>query len=197
VSKFIAGNQRTEPIEKTNLDFYPTPAVATHALMDVEHFHGQIVEPACGDGAMTKVLRKYYPDDVLSFDINARELGYGFEQDFLTWPQRTDNIITNPPYSRGLLMPFVERALEVTNVKVALFMRLVFLESAHRYEFFQRTPPTRIWVFPYRIPFRHKNNPKPVTGVAYAWYIWETMKLGQDATTDLKWIPLESQYAER
>jgi hypothetical protein len=37
-------------------DFYPTPAWATYALIDNEKFSEDIWEPACGDGAMSKVL---------------------------------------------------------------------------------------------------------------------------------------------
>ena len=37
-------------------DFYPTPIEATQALLDREKFTGNVLEPACGDGAMSKVL---------------------------------------------------------------------------------------------------------------------------------------------
>jgi len=37
-------------------EFYPTPPEATRALLSVECFEGDIWEPACGDGAISKVL---------------------------------------------------------------------------------------------------------------------------------------------
>ncbi|WP_287200654.1 hypothetical protein [Mesorhizobium sp.] len=37
-------------------DYFPTPAWATHALMENESFTGEIWECACGDGAMSRVL---------------------------------------------------------------------------------------------------------------------------------------------
>lgn len=37
-------------------DFYPTPTWATVALLDKEKFDGEITEPACGDGAISKVF---------------------------------------------------------------------------------------------------------------------------------------------
>ena len=37
-------------------DFFPTPAWATHALIDNETFVGDIWECACGNGAMSAVL---------------------------------------------------------------------------------------------------------------------------------------------
>ncbi len=177
------------------MDFYPTPAVATHALLDVENFNGFTMEPACGDGSMVQVLNQRNVRVDYALDINDH--GWGDRGDFLDWSTPVENIITNPPYSRGLLMPFVEHCLEVATSKVALLMRLVFLETAHRYEFFQRTPPSRVWVFPYRIPFKYKGNPKPVTGVSYAWYVWDIADMFWLKTPELNWIPLESQHAER
>ena len=40
-------------------DFFPTPAWATHALADNEKFDGEIRESACGNGAMSEVLKRY------------------------------------------------------------------------------------------------------------------------------------------
>ena len=41
-------------------DFYPTPAYVTQALLDNYRFTGEIWEPACGDGRMSKILEQYY-----------------------------------------------------------------------------------------------------------------------------------------
>ena len=55
-------------------DFYPTPIEATQALLDREKFTGNVLEPACGDGAMSKVLiNNGY--QVISSDLFDR--GYG------------------------------------------------------------------------------------------------------------------------
>lgn len=40
-------------------EFYPTPPEATRALLSVEHFDGDIWEPACGDGRIAKVLEDH------------------------------------------------------------------------------------------------------------------------------------------
>src|ERR1700728_4159009 len=37
-------------------EFYPTPPEAVRALLSVENFDGPIWEPACGEGAIAKVL---------------------------------------------------------------------------------------------------------------------------------------------
>ncbi|MEK9595489.1 MAG: hypothetical protein VW057_05970 [Rhodospirillaceae bacterium] len=59
-------------------DFYPTPAWATHALIDNETFKGPIWECACGDGSMAKIL-SLVSNNVFNSDLYDR--GYG-ESDF-------------------------------------------------------------------------------------------------------------------
>ena len=39
-------------------DFFPTPRWATFALVDNEKFSGNVWECACGDGAMSRVLKR-------------------------------------------------------------------------------------------------------------------------------------------
>ena len=63
-------------------DYYPTPNWATFALIENEKFEGQIWECACGDGAMSEVLKKT-GNPVVSSDLYDR--GYGETgHDFLT-----------------------------------------------------------------------------------------------------------------
>jgi hypothetical protein len=78
-------------------DFYPTPAWATYALIDNEKFSGDIWEPACGDGAMSKVLAEIgRPIDSSDlYDRGFGEIGI----DYLTSKRQATNIITNPPFN--------------------------------------------------------------------------------------------------
>jgi len=41
---------------RDHIDFFPTPAWGTEALLHFESFEGEILEPCRGDGAMAKVL---------------------------------------------------------------------------------------------------------------------------------------------
>src|SRR5436190_5179033 len=78
-------------------DFFPTPAWATHALIDNEDFEGDIWECACGNGAMSDVLATT-GNPVFSSDLFDR--GYGEPgQDFLESKHQASNIVTNPPYN--------------------------------------------------------------------------------------------------
>ena len=57
-------------------DFYPTPPEAVRALLSVETFEGSIWEPACGDGAISKVLLEA-GHEVVSTDLIDRGYGAG------------------------------------------------------------------------------------------------------------------------
>jgi hypothetical protein len=151
-------------------DFYPTPPSATEALLQVEEFKGAIWEPACGDGAMSRVL------EAAGYSVSSSDLydwGYGQTgKDFLGVIDRVDNIVTNPPYK--LALPFVKHALDCARYKVALLLKLVFLEGVGRRSFFECSPPARIWVFSKRLTIRKEGLESKNSGmIAYAWFIWE------------------------
>src|SRR3546814_8432653 len=57
-------------------DFYPSPRSATLALLSVERFEGTIWEPACGNGAISRVLEEQ-GHEVVSTDLIDRGYGTG------------------------------------------------------------------------------------------------------------------------
>jgi len=164
-------------------DYFPTPAWATHALVDNEEFVGDIWECACGNGAMSEVLASK-GNRVLSSDLFRR--GYGEAGvDFLTAERRTANIVTNPPYNSA--EGFVASGLKKSDRKFALLLRLAFLEGANRANtIFARNPPSRVWVFSERITFYPANTVVKGSGTtAYAWFVWDK---GASGGTQLKWL---------
>ena len=54
--KAKVSSQNNRYPKRAAFEFYPTPPEATRALLSVESFQGDIWEPACGDGAISKVL---------------------------------------------------------------------------------------------------------------------------------------------
>lgn len=163
-------------------DFFPTPAWATHALIENEKLTGSIWECACGDGSMSEVLETVAP--VISTDLFDR--GYGESGvDFLTTDRRADNIITNPPYNAA--EGFVRSGVKLANKKFALLLRLAFLEGANRARtIFSECPPSRVWVFSERITFYPANAERKGSGTtAYAWFVWDK---DAPAGTELKWL---------
>ena len=164
-------------------DFYPTPRWATFALIENERFQGDIWECACGDGAMSSVLRET-SNKVESSDLYDR--GYGeVGHDFLGTHRRRDNIITNPPFNSA--EGFVAVGLKQAKGKFALLLRLAFLEGANRANtIFRVHPPSRVWVFSERITFYPKNAVVAGSGTtAYAWFVWDTNHAG---ATELAWF---------
>ena len=164
-------------------DFFPTPAWATHALVDNERFDGEIWECACGDGEMARVLIEA-GYKVRATDLYAR--GYGETGvDFLKATRKADNIVTNPPYN--VAEAFVAQGLKRARRKFALLLRLAFLEGANRANtIFLKNPPSRVWIFSERITFYMKGAERSGSGTtAYAWFVWD-----KDAKpgTELRWF---------
>ncbi|MGL4303428.1 MAG: hypothetical protein ACRCS5_12080 [Sphingomonas sp.] len=164
-------------------DFFPTPAWATHALIDNETFKGDIWESACGNGAMSDVL-DLTEQPVISSDLHDRGYGEG-GVDFLLSNRRAANIVTNPPYNAA--EGFVEAGLRKADHKFALLLRLAFLEGANRQRtIFTSAPPSRVWVFSERITFYPAGAVQKGTGTtAYAWFVWDKQAPG---STELKWL---------
>lgn len=165
-------------------DFFPTPAWATHALINNEGFRGDIWESACGNGAMSEVLETT-GNAVISSDLYDR--GYGVPGvDFLNvHSRRAANIVTNPPYNAA--EGFVRSGLHSADKKFALLLRLAFLEGANRQRtIFSNAPPSRVWVFCERITFYPAGAVRKGTGTtAYAWFVWDK---DANSGTELKWI---------
>tara|TARA_R110002020_G_scaffold89633_1_gene218931 strand:+ start:181 stop:696 length:516 start_codon:yes stop_codon:yes gene_type:complete len=165
-------------------DWYPTPTDATESFLDVEKFEGSVWEPACGDGAISKVLEAHGMD-VTSNDLN--DFGYGQSNiDFLMEVRKeADNIISNPPYK--LASDFISKAIDLSVGKHAWLLRLSFLEGIARHtRIYQNFPPARIWVFKRRLTIWRGD--EEITGsgtTAYAWFVWER---GNYQETKIGWI---------
>ena len=141
VFKTIGSSNHT-PDERAAHDYYATDPQAVEMLLALETFSPLIWEPACGEGHISKVLAAH-GYEVISTDLIYRGFGDPEPMDFLTetFPDFEGDIITNPPYSAGL--EFVTRALETVRPggKVAMFLKVQFLEGKRRGELFAKTPP--------------------------------------------------------
>lgn len=163
-------------------DFYPTPPEATEALLARESFPGVTWEPACGDGAICRVLVARGMS-VLATDLIDRGYGEG-NHDFLTSPLKADNIITNPPFT--LAQPFIEKSLERTTGKVAMLVKLQFLEGAKRKAMFESTPLKAVYVFSKRLTMTRGGQKMKNSGmIAFCWVVFEHGHVGPPT---LHWI---------
>ena len=133
-------------------DFYATDPKAVDMLCELERFSPTVFEPACGQGHIADALKRH-GYSVICMDIVDR--GYaGCEiGDFLKYRlSHIDvDIVTNPPYK--LAQDFVEKSMDVVGDghKVAMFLKLTFLETAKRREMFVKYPLKTVYVASQRI----------------------------------------------
>ena len=172
--------------EREENDYYATTPLAAELLLELETFSNNIYEPACGQGHLSEVFVKN-GYNVTSTDLIDRGYGTGGIDFLQTTKTFNGDIVTNPPYSYA--KEFVEKALEIvsTGNKVAMFLKLTFLESKGRKNFFLQTPPKHVYVSCSRL-ICAKNGDFEKTkssAVAYGWYIWEK---GFTGDTTLKWF---------
>ena len=178
----LAGMSTTR--KRVDKDFYATPFGATEAILNKVKLQGSILEPACGEGHISKVLKLYYPNnEVISTDIVQRKDKFNCDVvggiDFLThdFGRKFDNIITNPPFS--LAQEFIKRALELSNDKVIMFAKIQLLEGNKRKKMFESSPLKYVYVFTKRVnPLRNgeelDENGKPWSStMCFAWFVFE------------------------
>lgn len=167
-------------------DYYATEPKATEWLCKQEKFEGKILEPACGEGHISEVLRRA-GYEVISRDMADR--GYGEVADFLAEENRwfDGNIVTNPPYK--FAREFIEKALSIIpeGKKVAMFLKLTFLEGKTRKALFRLQPPCRVWVSSSRLKCAMNGDFSLTNGgaIAYAWFVWEK---GYKGDTIVRWF---------
>ena len=173
--------------ERSKLDYYGTDPKSTKALLEVEDFSDFIWEPCAGRHMMVDVL-KAAGYDVMATDI--ADYGFGDEKiDFLSLRGQRDlalDIVTNPPYAFAI--EFVEKALEIVQPgrKVAMFLHLLFLEGAKRYErLFKENPPKTVYVFTNRQVYDKNDDFAKGSAVAYAWFGWVK---GWKGNPEIKWV---------
>ncbi|MBE0695183.1 MAG: SAM-dependent DNA methyltransferase [Aquamicrobium sp.] len=141
-SKLHSTAVKARRLTADSLQLFPTPPWATRAPIEQELLpRGWITagmtawDPCCGKGHMAVPLGEYF-DGVFASDVH--DWGYGDRHglDFTfaaaedaPWP--VDWIFINPPFT--LAEAFLERALRIARVGVALFVRLQWQEGGERY----------------------------------------------------------------
>jgi len=185
-SNIAGGNPARGRVEN---DYYATHPDSVKALLKVEEIIYPALEPACGEGHISKLL-----DESQTFSSDLINRGYGFSNlDFIKEDlfRKYETIITNPPFN--LFQEFVEKALKLANKKVIMFGKLQALEGMKRATFLETTPLKTVYVFKKRQqPLRNGNEIDELTGkkwasstMAFAWFVWER---GYEGEPIIKWI---------
>lgn len=168
----VLGSSNHVAENREAFDYYATDPKAVEMLLELEQFAPVIWEPACGEGHISKVLQAH-GYQVISTDLVYRGFGDPEPLDFLkeTLDGFEGDIITNPPYSTGL--EFVQRALESVRPggKVAMFLKVQFLEGQKRGAFFKDTPPRTVYISRSRLSCAKNGDFErfPDSAIAYVW----------------------------
>lgn len=174
-------------------DYYATDPKHTQELLELESFNNTIWECAVGGGHIASVLEKN-GYEVFATDIVNRGYHDTHYYDFLKLENNEKiiehwhgDIITNPPYKYA--KEFIEKCIEVIDEgnKVAMFLKLTFLEGQARKKFFDKNPPKTIYVYSKRANCAKNGEFEkyPSSAVAYAWFIWQK---GYQGDPIIKWI---------
>lgn len=205
------------------LDYFPTPPWATRALCEwlvgelgfLPIRRGTVWEPACGEMHMAKPLAEYFAhvraSDVFPYRIEHELADFLLASAPIDARNSVDLLISNPPFL--LAKEFIDAALKVARLGVAMLVRTSFAEGKERYrEIWSRIPPTFELVFSERVvmlkgrlirdgdpdPFNldEDGNPrKASTATSYVWMVWLKEQLGGHCRKI--WIPPCRQRLER
>lgn len=193
------------------LDYYPTPAWATRALLEFLEFGAspgaglylnqqECWEPACGEMHMVRPLAERFfsvrASDVHRYTDEHEVADFLFEH---RHAEPVDWVITNPPFV--LAAEFVEAALRVSRIGCAMLLRGAFLEGQERHDtLFKQFPPAYVLQFVERCvmlrgrvirvgapdPFNIKDGEpvKAATATSYCWFVW----MHGQTDTRLRWL---------
>lgn len=174
---------------RADYDFYATEPKAAHLLLEREQFNHHVWECACGNNDLSNVFIEV-GYDVRCSDIVDRcnnEVYDFLSMDNVSW---VGDIITNPPYKQAV--EFIRKALAVVDDgrKVAMFLKVQFLEGKERKKLFAQYPPKVVYVSSSRLLCAKNGDFETMrasggSAVAYAWFVW---KKGYKGDTIVKWI---------
>lgn len=171
-------------------DYYATEPKALKLLLELEEFSDNVWECACGGGHLCEVLKAHGHNVKASDLVNRGYPGTEVKSFFAFTKEDNDermDIITNPPAKTA--KQFIQHALHISadGTKIAMFMRLQFLEGQSRKDLFETTPPKKVYVSSSRLLCAKNGqfNKDADSSVAYAWYIWEK---GYDGPTIIDWF---------
>lgn len=192
------GTDSATAAERGN-NLYETPPEAMRTLLAFKRFSPKVWEPACGKGAISRMLEdagyQVELSDLVDYGTADRDGEVQRVENFLeTAPRCEDSerpdIVTNPPYGTDL-NAFVAHALRAHRPRrMALLLNLNFLcgfEDPDRNFAMDEMPPARVYVFSRRLPMMHRDGwtgDVASSRMNTAWFIWELREVDGVETYD-------------
>jgi hypothetical protein len=161
------------------LDLYETPPQATAALINATYIPHSVWDPACGPGAILKVLhatfREIHGTDIENYGSIYQDAVVDF---FKVKVPPAQTIVTNPPYKHAAA--FVRHALTLVP-DVYMLLRLAFLEGTGRSDILDGGHLRNVYVFRNRLPMMHRagweGNKLAAGRIPFAWFHWSKAPL--------------------
>lgn len=185
IYRTLGASNHTDYTREAN-DLYCTHPSAVEALCDLETFSPDIWEPCAGLGHISQVLRsrgyKVRESDILTRGRDIEQLN------FLTCHEHFDgDIISNPPFK--IATEIIRKALEVVTegCRVAMWLRILYLESLERKRLFEQYPPRQVWISSKRIPCAKNGDFEHITSSAQG-YMWLIFQKGYKGETKIGWF---------
>lgn len=189
--------------ERAEHDFYATPTRMVGELCKHEWFSPQLWEPCVGMGHISNYFedkgKPVLKSDIVQLidDVHIQDIFAVTGNEYPEWlePYHTGqnkftlNIITNPPYNMGT--EFYDKACSLLahGYKLAIFVKIQFLETQKRYELFKKYPPKKVLICVNRVHCGKDgifNNDDASGGAAcYCWLIYEA---GYEGPCTIDWI---------
>jgi len=181
----FTGGKSNNHIREDN-DYYATPKKDTRKFLK-EYFnisnYKNILEPACGEGHMSEVLKEFNVN-ITSYDLinrNYQDKIVDFLKDEIT--DDFDLIITNPPFKYA--MDFIKKGLDISD-NVVILAKIQLLEGINRSNEFKKLPLKYIYGSSSRINcFKgglelNPNTNKPWNSAMFlAWYVFDKNYKGE------------------
>lgn len=177
--------------ERHKNDYYATNPFALIKLLEIEKFNKNVWENAVGGGHLANVLKEQ-GYEVFATDIINRGYKDTVYYDMVNMNKEqaihwNGDIITNPPYKYAY--EFIENSLDAIDngSKIAMLLKVQFLEGQKRKKLFQKSPPRKIYVFSKRVNCAKNGefDKYPSSAIAYAWFVWVK---GFQGDPVIKWI---------
>lgn len=183
------------------LDAYFTPQeladALTHRLVDDGFWRGgQVLEPHAGGGAFVRSARWILRPRPISVHANEMDDGRRNElfenveadclvgHDFLEFPSTEFSlIIGNPPFSNAEAHVRKALSLRAPFGVVAFLLRLAFLESRDRVDFWREFPASKIYALSQRPTFTGGGTDNS----AYGFFVWATFHRGPTELEVISW----------
>jgi hypothetical protein len=171
-------------------DCYETPDVAVHALLRVEHIPHVVWEPACGPGAIVRVLRAtgrtVIASDLIDYGCPDSQARIDFLMEWRA-PPGVECVLTNPP--NRFAERFIQRAIMLCPL-VIMLLRIELISGQRRSGVFDSGQLARIHAFRKRLPMMHRHGwqgPKADSQQDHASFVFERDHTGGAITDRISW----------